>query len=248
MKKTVFVLVVIVLILGGLVIWQRDNLASLVSSIIYSDEEITQKLTQSKAKVQQALDFYTDGSLRDFTVEEEERIRKGEVSPQQAWSQISPNNATKETDPDSTLESAQAPLAQAGQTETGSINPGKTPEPSQQSADITNIIKTHVSEIYLLKAQYISKLGEFERRVLSEWKSLPKEKRTQANKQALIAKYIGELASMERSCDLQVDAILSSLESQLKAVGGDLSIINTIKNAYTEEKNLQKAYFISTYR
>ena len=51
--------------------------------------------------------------------------------------------------------------------------------------------------------------------------------------------------SLMSQCDGRVATLLGELESELRAAGGDLSIITTIKNAYENEKNLKKAYYMS---
>ncbi|OQB12019.1 MAG: hypothetical protein BWY15_02339 [Firmicutes bacterium ADurb.Bin193] len=226
----------VVLLIGGLAIWQKDNISSFVKSKFYSKEEITQQITQNKEEIHQKLNTVTNGAIRDFTTAEEEQIRKGEMTPQQALDRVLRDAGNENPG------GFKSQKVQNGQVQSDSAQ-----DAQQAEDDVTSIINAHVSKIYLLKAQYLGQLGGFESRVRNYWNALPAEQRTASGKQATITKFMGELASMEQACDAQVEAVLSSLTAELKAAGGDLSIVGSIRSAYRQEKNLQKAYFINLY-
>ncbi len=100
----------------------------------------------------------------------------------------------------------------------------------------------------MLKAQYIGKLGDLEKRAKAEYISLKKAGKAVSSKQSFVSAYVSEAAGLESQCDAQVDVILSSLQKELVRQGGDISLIKAIKKAYEEEKILKKSYYINTYR
>jgi hypothetical protein len=55
------------------------------------------------------------------------------------------------------------------------------------------------------------------------------------------------VANLEKTCDSEVDKVVAELEKKLKELGGDLEIIQIIKDAYDEEKELKKSYYLSLY-
>ena len=52
-------------------------------------------------------------------------------------------------------------------------------------------------------------------------------------------------SSLLAQCNAKMAELTTQLEKEIKAVGGDTSIIDTINQAYENEKNLKKAYYMS---
>ena len=52
---------------------------------------------------------------------------------------------------------------------------------------------------------------------------------------------------MEKSCDNEVDAVLSELRNVLKEAEQSDDLVNQIKEAYLNKKKLTKSYYISEY-
>lgn len=104
-----------------------------------------------------------------------------------------------------------------------------------------------MAQLYALKAKYVNKLGELEREVKEQYINLPKSKQNKEGKKELIMANIGYVASLEETCDSEVDKVVAELEKKLTELGGDLEIIQIIKDAYDEEKELKKSYYLSLY-
>lgn len=212
------ILIVTIVFVG---FWQRNNVVVVVDSFAYSGEELTDKIDQNKKELEESLAEYAPGIGRDFTQEEEEQIRTGELSPQEAVEKL-----LKEGQPQ------ESPVAQAEQT-------------NENSKAIDQVIGDHVTQMYSLKAQYIRELGLIKSQIISEYNSLPKDQRNLTGKQKLAKKYIDRAASFEKLCDSQVEEILSSLGDKLIELGGDTTIIKIIRDAYVNEKSLRKAYYLN---
>ncbi len=231
MKKTkrivLITLVVVLLALGGLAYWQKDNITSLVVSMRYSKEEIAGKIDDNKKKTENLVKEYTGESVRDFTFEEEEQIRKGILTPEEALERIS--NGVKDAETASA-----APFDPV--TKSASVSPAE--------GDISG----YISQLYLLKAQYIGKLGDLDRRGRAEYDALEKSGKTSKAKQALAAKYIGEASRLEAECDAKVEILIADIQRALSKNGESANIIKNIRSAYAEEKILKKSYYLSAYK
>lgn len=240
---------------------------------MYSQDEIESKISDSKDSLQKSLEKYAPDFARDFTLEEEEKIRKGELSPEEALELISGTNNLPQASPStpdgnvSEYSPDPAQTAKPANTEpqtskppasdpSASIPPSQTPSPvkpsgtgSSEASDADSkqsdkIISKYVAKLYLYKAEYIAKLGKLEQSAKDEYLALPEDKRTESEKSRILLSKISEASALEKVCDSQVNALLSDMKKELKECGADLSIIDVIKKAYTEEKALKKAYYL----
>jgi len=80
--------------------------------------------------------------------------------------------------------------------------------------------------------------------VKSEYAAMPAEKKNLVGKKELVSKHMGVALGLMNQCDAKVEALIAELETELKKIGGDTSIIRTIKNAYENEKALKKAQYL----
>ncbi len=223
----VFMLVVIAGFIA-LGVWQRDNIRAGMMALTKSSEQIAEEMDINKKKLEDELKKKYAGIISDFTAEEEKKIIKGEISVEEAVEEL--NKKYEE----SKAESQQNPEDKA----TGGGNS------TNSSTQADAIISDKVVQLYSLKAYYLGQLGQLEASVKSEYSKLPKEKRNLVGKKDLVDKYMGVALGYLESCDQRVAELLTELETELKAIGADVSIIKTIKNAYEEEKTLKKAYYI----
>lgn len=230
MKKALKVIAVFLLLfvisIGCLAVWQKDNVASLVTSLRYSKEELAQRIDSNKKQIDEIVERATGVRLRSFNHEEEEQIRRGEITAEQAFERVINELNSPALLRENAVES----------------------EDSASVKSLSTIINEHISRMYKLKAQYIGKLGDVERRAIKDYNELPKDKKGSSGQQLIISKYFGEAAGLETECDGKVNEILTSLQNELIAHGGDLELIKTMRKAYEEEKILKKSYYINTYR
>ena len=73
---------------------------------------------------------------------------------------------------------------------------------------------------------------------------MPAEKKNLVGKKELISKHMSIALSLMNQCDAKVAKLVNELETELKKLGGDTSIIKTIKDAYENEKALKKAQYL----
>ncbi|MDO5478634.1 MAG: hypothetical protein Q4G23_05660, partial [Clostridia bacterium] len=107
------------------------------------------------------------------------------------------------------------------------------------------IVKKYTAKFYSLKAYYMGQLSGLEAQAKRDYAALSKEQRKSVSKVSFAAKYMNYALALEGECDGQMETLLSQMKSELEAVGGDTSIIGTIRQAYQAEKAAKKAGYMS---
>ncbi len=209
--------------------WQYGNLKSWFLSAKYSDVELTEQIQANKDKVDDLLKQYGGTTIRDFTFAEEEQIRKGEITPDEAMILLTvPQSADHVLD-----------------TGNGSKDDAKTSELQKQQEAV---IGRHIATLYGLKSDYLAKLGKLERETAAAYQALPKEEQNAFAKDKIVAGSLAKAAALENSCDRQVDEVLAALQKDLQAYDGDPAIVQILKEAYKNEKSLKKAYYLQRFQ
>lgn len=81
-KILLIILAVIILTVGGLCVWQWDNINSLITAVRLSDDEISKRLGNATEKL--SGEMTEVGLIRELTDEEREKIKSGEMSADEA--------------------------------------------------------------------------------------------------------------------------------------------------------------------
>lgn len=105
------------------------------------------------------------------------------------------------------------------------------------------IIKDYVGQMYGVKIQFLSMLGNTEKEAMEEFYKATTEK----EQREIAYKYLHVVAQYETKCDADVESIISSLESELKAIGANTAIVPKLKQTYYDEKVSKKAYYINQF-
>lgn len=87
MKKVLKILLAIVLILalilGGLVVWQWDNVSALLTSVKYSSDDIEVMVKENDDKIKEVFEQIADGVLDVLSEDEREKLLAGEMSEEE---------------------------------------------------------------------------------------------------------------------------------------------------------------------
>lgn len=221
--KKIILLVLLIFVIGAasVTVWQWNNIQAIVQMLTNSDEELANKLDETKKSLEDELKSKYQTVIRDFTAEEERQIMKGELSVDDAVARL-----TKEYESIRELYNIKS---------TGNAETDKK---------VDNLVGDKIIELYSLKAYYLGQLGQLEATVKREYSALPAEKRNSAGKKELASKYMGYAYSLLEQCDARVAELVDELNGELKALGADTSIIKTIESTYENEKALKKAYYL----
>ncbi len=239
MKKTfkilIILLIVITCVAAGLLIWQSDNISSLISGLSSSSEELAAKMDDQRNKLKTEVEKYVSRPIEDISAEDEKKLIKGEITVEEIADKYNlPLDYMKDADT--------------------SLSEGTTNNPQDASNEvqpdskaIDKAISEGVSKMYALKAKYVNKLGEVERTVLKEYKNLPKEKQNKDGKYKILMDNLDSVAKLEKKCDDEVAKVLSDLEEELESLNGDTEIVKILREAYKQEKEIKKSYYLSMY-
>lgn len=221
------ILCILIIGVAALLVWQRENITAVVDATKYSDEDIQQQISDSKKTVESELEQYDVKGLRDFTFEEEEAIRKGQMTVDEAVSKILSESNVEASD----NQNNGSVTSDKNNSSTGTQN---------KNSDSSAIISDYAVKLYTLKATYLGEIGNLIDQAKADLKN-------GSGAKELMSNYLSKAASLESEADSKVDALLSELKGKLEAIGADTSVVDTMKSSYESEKTLKKSYYISLY-
>lgn len=241
MKKRYAVLLIILLAVASLCFWQRNNIEALFI-FATNDAESTRKLIdENKEKLNKELEKYSYTVPRQLTPEEEEKIASGEMSVSEATKML----IEDDTHAEEAVPSGAGVKGQSGEPASKpSENTDSVKKDSSKEKENT-IIKRYTAELYSMKAYYIGQLSQIEGRARAEFSAMSAAEKKNLSKAAFVGKYAGYATSLLGECDSKVSSLLASMKTELTEVGGDISIIQTIRQAYEGEKAARKAYYLN---
>lgn len=257
--------------LVGVGIWQRENAQAIWEGMSYSEDELKTQMATSKEKIQNALEDYGIEGIRDLTVEEEEKLMKGELTVEEVLSLIMQEDTeptleekenlaekyeldkpTSSTEKNESVQNNQG-ISNNGASTNQSATQNQTSTGSTSSTDSTKvqtkqIVEKYVGKMYALQATFLGELGKIEARARAVYAQLPKEERNLSTAQKLAPAFINQGLALESSCDSQVNAILNDFERELKKAGASTEIVSSMREAYQTQKRLKKAYYLSAIK
>ncbi len=210
------VLGAIIILVSAFAVVQRDNISALIKAFNYSEEDLSKMMADNKEKLEKELEEKVPEMVSDFSEEDEKKIMSGELS-----------------------------LEEAVKLKEKELEEKKSASNVSKDEKTSGIVSKKVIEFYSLKAYYLGQLGQLEAKAIADYKALPENKRNLVGKKEVVGKYMSVATSLLAQCDGRVEGLLKELEGEIKAAGGDLSVISTIRSAYENEKNLKKAYYMS---
>lgn len=224
MKKKIKVLLIFLLVfilIFGMGVWQWNNIVAVYKTVTKTQEQLEQEINKNKQELEKELNRKYSTIVSDFSAEDEKKLITGEITVEQAVKTLNERYENKKNEKNS-----------AGQF--NGINAEK----------IDELIGDKVIELYSLKAYYLGQLGQMEATVKSEYAAMPAEKKNLVGKKELVSKHMGVALGLMNQCDAKVAELVAQLETDLKKLGGDTSIIKTIKDTYENEKALKKAQYL----
>lgn len=228
------------LVLGGLACWQYQNIQAAWSGLTTSPEQIQEEIQEVKTQVSDALITYNIKGIRDLTVEEEAKLRSGEITLEEAIDLMVSDKEGNEGEEQDTEDKGNTT------DQTNAVKEVNVTDEIKQQVD--DVVAQYAAQMYTLKAKYVSLLAGVESRAKSAFFSLPKEQQNLKGLQKIGGSFIGEAMNLESQCNSEVGAMLLELEQSLKALGADTGVVDTMRKAYENEKSLKKAYYLSAFK
>lgn len=257
------ILLLLLAVLGGVAWRYRAGLAILIDNFGKSSEQVSVERENYERKTQELLDKLSGGGISLSALSEADRLRlkNGEITPAEAVAIImglaeTTASAAASTDappvsdvtvgpavPDAPATSAASaatePTAAATTAPTGTTAPAAT--------TVSPAVQAIIADIYLLRAEFINKLDDLIEEGKAEVYAIPKEKRTASVKLAFMNRYLDRGEALEAECDARLEALLADMAAQLKADGGDLSLVDDARALYVQEKKVRKAELYRKY-
>ena len=258
------ILLLLLAVLGGVVWRYRAGLAILIDNFGKSSEQVSAEREDYEKKTQVLLDKLSGGGITLAALSEADRARlkNGEITPAEAVAIIM--GLAGSTAAESTAAPTEPPAP------AGTTVPAETTAPAATTAPVTPVgpatsdattevtvtapatstarsVEDVISEIYLLRAEFLNKIDLMIADGTAEVEATPKEKRTLTFKIELMNRYMDRGNALEKECDARMELLLSELETALRQSGGDLSLIDEVRALYAQEKKLYKAELYQKY-
>lgn len=258
------ILLLLLAVLGGVVWRYRAGLAILIDNFGKSSEQVSAEREDYEKKTQALLDKLSGGGITLAALSEADRARlkNGEITPAEAVAIImglagstAAESTAAPTEPPSPGVTTVPAETTAPAATTAPVTP-VGPATSDATTEVTvtapatstaRPVEDVISEIYLLRAEFLNKIDLMIADGTAEVEATPKEKRTLTFKIELMNRYMDRGNALEKECDARMELLLSELETALRQSGGDLSLIDEVRALYAQEKKLYKAELYQKY-
>ena len=264
MKKFYKILIAVLLILATVVSYFVVRYQSLIKVVWNGFTLSTQRLESLKndneKKTKEIVEKLGIQTVKPLTEEQQDELMKGNLSKEDAIDIVLGKKTLDEkTSDEKNVDSKGEEIKTDGKIPEKNENPTeeKTPPKKEQNKNPSEQDKANerisnlIGEIYVLKAQFTGELKNVEAWVLSEYKKLTPEQKAPDKspaEQAIGKIMLNRVTALEADCDAKMKAILSELKTLLQKTGQDVSIVSQIRDAYENEKQITKSYYISKYR
>ena len=247
MKKTKKILIpiaVVLLIICGLLVWQRQNIAALKTSLSYTREDISDMMADNYSKVEEVSQQVEGVTVRDLTDEEREALRAQAISREELIDLLT----GKAEAAGEKQEAEPTPAPSGNQTETAPVTtPAPTPTP-QATDPNKELLAQYIAEIYLMKEEYTQWLENKYQQAIDEYVALPVEEQTTANKYKIGMRCMSEALDKEKECDAKMAEMEAKIKALLVSMGESTELVEEIQAAYEAEKELKKAYYLGLHK
>lgn len=237
-KITCGVLAGLLLTVGAVAYWQRNNVDALLKATRYSAEEIEEKRKENQQKVQEKVDAQPALTVRDLTEEERQALREGSITQEELTEKLV--EAVKPQPTPATSAPAQTPASSAPAETPPSVEPPVV-EPAQWEKDLSALI----ARVYVLREEYTIALDNMQSEARAEYRAMAAEERTKTALMKFARGYVTRALELEKECDARMDDVVSRMETIIRENKGDMTLVDTVVETYASEKSLKKAWYMA---
>lgn len=232
-------LILLLLLMAGLCLWQKENIMAIRDGLQYSSEEIEEKLQENQQTIQDAVSAAPEVVVRDVTEEEKQALKDGTITQQELVDRlIAPEQVPSNGNGEHLQSSHQ-----------GSSTPAEEENPVKESPvmdpEYQKKVSAIVAEVYVLREQYTIELDNMYETAKAEYKRMSEKERTKEKLVDWAAGYMSKAIKLEKNCDAKMDDIVLRLDTLIRENNGDLSLVDTVVYTYASEKSLKKAWYMS---
>lgn len=239
-KRYIFLcILVIFVVLATILAWVNfDNIKAIYKAIQYDTHEIENRLVENEKKSSEMLEKYNHSKINPLSDEDSEKLTKGELTEEEAINLVLgkvESSGQETTDKNEVVQSKPSQTTETEQNQT------------QMSEEDENRLGELIAKVYVLKAKYNKLIHQENYEAADDFYTLPKEQQTKDKKYELGAVFMRNVLKLQDQCDAEMEQIFSEMETLLKANNMTLELVDEIKTAYQEEKELKKAYYVNKY-
>ncbi len=237
MRKTLKILLIILiavsLIAGGLAIWQRKNIESILIGLREDSTQIDKRRNDNQTNLVDDVNTHLDTPLREMTVEEKEKLESGETTASEIYQKMFEEKMeeAKENKP-------QEGTQKKPEGETASTAP-------KESKD--EIVSRYMVELYKLQTEFNARAEATIKEGGDYYESINAHPQDPVARAETITRFTPIVRGIEKECDGRFEEVLKKLEGELKSAGYDTAVIPTIRRTYQNEKQLKLSYYANKY-
>ena len=222
LKTLLVIILILVIVLAGILLWQRKNIESILMGVSQNSEQIEQKRNENQETLVGDVNDYMDTPAREMTDEEIGQIERGETTAAEVYQKIfeEKNKETENTIPEQAVANAK---------------------------DKDRIISQYMSDLYRLQNEYTAKAEATIAQGASYYESIKKHPQDAAARASTITKFTSVVRNLEKECDSKVESVIKNMRADLTAIGADTSIIESVRATYANEKQLKLSYYANKY-
>ena len=233
------VFLLLLLTVGALAWWQRDNLRALYRAKTEDAETILRESEERRDTYQKELEQY-DVVLRAPTQEEKDRLLNGESLSSAKSEEPAEPIRSEPTEPD-TKDTSEPVPAEPGD------DPAEPDGTKKNTAAEKAILERCIDELYDCEVEIMVRLGVMKQEALVEWNGGLGANATKSEMIEFGYRGLESCYDLEVEADAQVQGILARYRAELGAIGGDTAPLDTLWVYYCDEKASSKAYYLNKY-
>ena len=233
-KRYIFLCILAVFVVAiGAVAWTNfDNIKAIYKATQYNAQEIENKIVENEKKNEEMLQKYNQSNIKPLSEEDSEKLTNGELSEEEAIKLVLGKTEEK------TEKSPEQPKEE-NKTE-------EAPQP-QMSVEDEEKLGELIAKGYVLKGKYNKLIADENYYAASDFYSLPKDQQTKEKKYERGVTFMRNVLKLQDECDAEMETIFSEMTEILKRNNMTTELVDEIRTAYQEEKELKKAYFVNKY-
>lgn len=229
-----------------------DNIKALYIGFVNDTDTLNSKEKDIDDKRAEDIKNYVSVPVREFTDEEIQQIESGEKTKTEIVAQIIAESVEKEN-----AETTVTPENNAGEEQVPEIvnpdvvvppeNNNTTQNETEKKANADAIVAKHIAALYATQNEFQSRvdnLASTARNWMHSYKKTTNVTWKEA-KVATVKHFTSTASAIETDCYAKVDKQIAMLESELKAIGADLSIVKTVKESAYSEMEIKKAQIVN---
>ena len=205
---------------------QWQNLKTIYNARTDSTEQIIKRAEESKERQRIILEK-NRAQIVPPSLDQLDSLLEGKTSPDELKTELGLDDTAQE--PQQSAEVSVPPVE----------------EPREQKAQ--ELIDRCAKELYAYEVDLMADLGALKQEAVDEYKALPAEERTRESKLKIGYKLLNRCYEMEAESDNKVKDILNRLRGDLKELGADTGIADTLWVHYCEEKSTTKEYYFNKF-